>query len=110
MARKKALTQSLVHAMQIRRLCFFAGCIITAFAGLGYRLVDLQLLRHEQLSEEARNNTERTIVRQSRRGDLRDIRGNLLSTSKMVHNVCANPETLGTNYMNVAIQLAPELD
>jgi len=110
MARKKALTQALVHAMQIRRLCFFAGCIITGFAALGYRLVDLQLMRHEQLSEEARNNTERTIVRQPRRGDLRDMRGNLLSTSKLVHTVCADPETLGTNYMTVALQLAPVID
>src|SRR5688572_16399163 len=110
MARRKAITQSLVHAMQIRRLCFFAGCLIIGFAGLSYRLVDLQLVRHEQLSEEARNNTERTFVRQPRRGDVRDIRGNLLATSKTVHTVCADPEILGTNYLNVAIQLAPALD
>src|SRR6476619_3041744 len=110
MRRKKALTQSLVHAMQIRRLCFFAGCIITGFGALAYRLVDLQLMRHDELSDIAKNNTERTIVQQARRGDIRDIRGNLLATSKVVHTVCANPDTLGTNYVNVAVQLAPVLD
>src|SRR5262245_53967650 len=110
MGRRKALTQSLVHAMQIRRLAFFAGCIITGFGALGYRLVDLQLVRHEELTEEARNNTERTIVQRARRGDLRDIKGNLLATSKVVHTVCADPDTLGANYMTVAIQLAPVLE
>lgn len=110
MARKKALTQSLVHAMQIRRLCFFAGCLITGFAALGYRLVDLQVAQHERLSEEAKNNTERTIVRAPKRGDIRDVRGNLLATSKIVHNVCADPDVLGTNYLTVAEQLAPVLE
>ncbi len=110
MARKKALTQSLVHAMQIRRLCFFAGCIITGFFALSYRLVDLQLYRHEELSERAKDNTERTFVQKARRGDIRDIRGNLLATSKVVHTVCADPETLGTNYMSVALALAPVLE
>jgi cell division protein FtsI/penicillin-binding protein 2 len=110
MGRRKALTQSLVHAMQIRRLAFFAGCVITGFGALGYRLVDLQLMRHEELSDKARNNTERTIVQHARRGDLRDIKGNLLATSKVVHTVCADPDTLSSNYMTVAIQLAPVLD
>jgi cell division protein FtsI/penicillin-binding protein 2 len=110
MARKKALTQALVHAMQIRRLCFFAGCLITGFVALGYRLVDLQVAQHEWLSDEARNNTERTYVRPPKRGDIRDIRGNLLATSKIVHDVCADPEVLGTNYMAVASQLAPILE
>lgn len=100
----------MVHAMQIRRLCFFAGCVVTGFAALGYRLVDLQVVRHEQFAEEARNNTERTIVRESKRGDIRDIRGNLLATSKIVHTVCANPETLGTNYLAVASVIAPILE
>jgi len=109
MARKKRLTQALVHAMQIRRLCFFAGCMITGFAGLGYRLVDLQVVQHERFAEEARNNTERTFVLESKRGDLRDIRGNLLATSKIVHTVCANPDTLGTNYLAIARAVSPVL-
>ena len=109
MARKKALTQPLIHAMQIRRLCFFAGCIITGFAALGYRLVDLQVVEHERFVREARRNTERTVVRQPKRGDIRDARGNLLATSKIVHTVAADPHVLGTNYVYVAEAIAPIL-
>lgn len=109
MPRRKALTQSLVHAMQIRRLCFFAGCIITAFGALCYRLVDLQVVQHERFAAAARNNTERTYFREAKRGDLRDVRGNLLATSKTVHNIAADPEVLGTNYMIVARAMSPVL-
>lgn len=110
MARKKRLTQALIHAMQIRRLCFFAGCIITAFFGLAYRLVDLQVVQHERLAEAARRNTEKTIIRYPKRGDIRDARGNLLATSKIVYDICADPELLGTNYMVVAEAIAPHLE
>jgi cell division protein FtsI/penicillin-binding protein 2 len=110
MRAKKAIKPVGVHAMQIRRLCFFAGCIISGFGFLGYRLIDLQILQHERLKEEARNNTERTIVRDPKRGDIRDSRGNLLATSKVVQNICADPDVLGTNYLAIARQIAPLLD
>ena len=110
MARKRAITQSIVHAMQIRRLCIFTCCLLGGFAFLGHRLVDLQVHQHERFAGEARNNTERTFLRKPKRGDIRDVRGNLLATSKLVHNVCADPEMLGTNYFEVALHLAPHLE
>jgi cell division protein FtsI/penicillin-binding protein 2 len=110
MARKKALTQPLIHAMQIRRLCFFAGCIITGFLGLAYHLVNLQVFEHDRFVQEARRNTERTVVRQPKRGDIRDARGNLLATSKIVHTVAADPNVLGTNYVYVAEAISPILE
>jgi cell division protein FtsI/penicillin-binding protein 2 len=110
MARKKKLTQALIHAMQIRRLCFFAGCVITAFFGLAYRLVDLQVVQHERFAEAARRNTEKTIIRHPKRGDIRDVRGNILATSKIVYNVCADPDLIGTNYPIVAEAIAPILE
>ena len=109
MARKKRLTEPLVLAMQVRRLFFFAGCIISGFLVLAYRLVDLQVIQHERFVEEARDNTERTFLREAKRGDLRDIRGNLLAASKIVHTVCADPDLIGTNYPMVARALAPIL-
>ena len=78
MRRKKRLTQPLIHAMQIRRLCFFAGCLLTGFGGLAYHLVNLQVVQHERFVEAARRNTEKTVFRQSKRGDILDIHGNLL--------------------------------
>lgn len=109
MARKRAITQSVIHAMQVRRLCILAAGMLAGFGGLGYRLYDLQVVQHEQFAEEARNNTERTFVRKPKRGDIRDARGNLLATSKVVHNVCADPHLLGTNYFTAALHLAPHL-
>jgi len=110
MRRKKSLTQPLIHAMQIRRLCFFAGCLLTAFGALAYRLVDLQVVQHERFAEAARRNTEKTVFRQSKRGDIRDVHGNLLATSKIVHTVFADPHVLGTNYTYFAEALAPILE
>src|SRR5687767_14046036 len=110
MARKKRLTQALIHAIQIRRLCFFAGCIITAFCGLAYRLVDLQVVQHDRFVEAARRNTEKTIIRYPKRCDIRDARVNLLATSKIVYDICADPELIGTNYPIVAEAIAPHLE
>ena len=109
MARKKRLTEPLVLAMQVRRLFFFGGCIIAGFLMLGYRLVDLQVIQHERFVEAARDNTERTFLREAKRGDLRDIRGNLLATSKIVHTVCGDPDLIGTNFLLVARTIAPIL-
>lgn len=103
------MTPSVIHAMQIRRLFLFAGCILAAFGGLAYRLVDLQIFRHEFFAEKARINTEVRVVRKPTRGDIRDARGNLLAASKIVHNVCADPHVLSTNYFAVALQIAPVL-
>jgi cell division protein FtsI (penicillin-binding protein 3) len=109
MARKKRLTEPMVHAMQVRRLFFFAGCVIAAFLMLGYRLVDLQVIQHERFVAAARDNTERTFLREPKRGDLRDVRGNLLATSKIVHTICGGPDVIGTNFQTVARALSPIL-
>ena len=49
----------MANKLQTRRLLMLALLLAIAFAGLGYRLVDLQVLRHEDLRTEARKNTER---------------------------------------------------
>lgn len=80
-----------------------------AFAGLGYRLVDLQILRHEDLGTEARKNTERSYQIEPRRGDILDAKGNLLATSIFVKTVCADPVMIGNRQAEVAHALAPLL-
>jgi cell division protein FtsI/penicillin-binding protein 2 len=81
-----------------------------AFAGLGYRLLDLQVLRHEDLEAEARKNTERTYQLEPRRGDITDVKGNLLATSAFVKTVCADPSLIGTHQAEVARAIAGLLD
>ena len=74
-----------------RWLYCFGAIMLLSFSLLGYRLVDLQVIRHAQLSDAARGNTVRTIVREPRRGNILDSRGNLLATSLFVKTVCADP-------------------
>ncbi|MDB6018907.1 MAG: ftsI [Pedosphaera sp.] len=80
-----------------------------AFAGLGYRLVDLQVLQHEDLSNQALKLTQHLYQLEPRRGDILDIRGNLLATSIFVKTVCADPAMIGNRQAEVAHALAPLL-
>ncbi len=93
-----------------RWLFFFAAVMLLSFGALGYRLIDLQVLRHDELQSTARNNTIRTLIREPRRGDIRDIRGNLLATSLFVKTVCADPALIGNWHPQVAHALASILD
>ena len=93
-----------------RWLLFFAAIILFSFTLLGYRLVDLQVIRHDQLSNAARGNTIRTVERAARRGDILDRRGNLLATSLFVKTVCADPSMIGECRPHIARTLAPLLE
>lgn len=95
--------------LQYRRLLFLLLLLGAAFAGLGYRLVDLQIVRHEELSLEAAQQSQRKITREPRRGDILDARGNLLATSVFVKTVCADPVLLGNRAAEVARTVAPLL-
>ena len=93
-----------------RWLFFFAAVMMLSFGALGYRLIDLQVLRHDELQSFARDNTIRTLIREPRRGDIRDIRGNLLATSLFVKTICADPALIGPWHPHVARALAPILE
>jgi cell division protein FtsI/penicillin-binding protein 2 len=95
--------------LQFRRLLWLALLLCVAFAGLGYRLVDLQVLRHRELSEQALRNTQREQLLAPRRGDILDARGNILATSILVKTVCANPSLIGTQQVVMAHALSPLL-
>ncbi len=95
---------------QLRRLIWMAVLLGVAFAGLGYRLVDLQVIRHEELKVKANQNTQRTVLLEPRRGDILDARGNPLATSVYVKTVCADPSLIVNRQAEVAHALAPLLD
>ncbi|HEX4646574.1 MAG TPA: penicillin-binding protein 2 [Verrucomicrobiae bacterium] len=94
---------------QYRRLLAMAVLLGAAFTGLGYRLVDLQVLRHEDLSRKAQKETQHIYHLEPRRGDIVDIKGNLLATSVFVKTVCADPALIGDHQAEVARALAPLL-
>ena len=83
--------------------------VVAAFIGLGFRLVDLQVLRHDELAKLAQDNTQREFWQAPRRGDILDAHGNLLATSVAVKTVCADPSLIGDQQAVVARALAPLL-
>jgi cell division protein FtsI/penicillin-binding protein 2 len=99
----------MARRIQFRRILLLLLLLIAAFAGLGYRLVDLQVLRHEELQAKAQLNTQREFLLEPRRGDVLDAKGNLLATSVFVKTLCADPTLIGNRQADIARAIAPLL-
>lgn len=99
----------MINKVQLKRALLLLVFLTAAFAGLGYRLVDLQVLRHEELSRLQQDNTHREFWQAPRRGDILDTHGNLLATSVPVKTVCADPSLVGDQQAVVAHALSPLL-
>ena len=96
--------------IQLRRVLFLVFLLGAAFVSLGYRLVDLQVLRHDELRVKAQQNTQREFLLEPRRGDILDAKGNQLATSIFVKTVCADPVLIGNRQAEVARTVAPILN
>lgn len=99
----------MINRLQLKRALLLLAFLSAAFAGLGYRLVDLQVLRHDELARLQQDNTQREFWQAPRRGDILDTHGNILATSVPVKTVCADPSLLGNQQAAVAHALAPLL-
>jgi len=95
--------------LQFRRWLLLVVAPALVFGALAARLVELQFWRHAELRAKAEQNTRREILREPRRGDILDARGNLLATSVFVKTVCADPMLVGRFPAEVARTLAPLL-
>lgn len=94
---------------QYRTMFVVAFMLGACFVALAVRLIDLQVFRHETLRAQSKAQTSYFINREPRRGDIRDIRGNLLATSLFVKTVCANPQLVASRQAEIAAVLAPLL-
>jgi cell division protein FtsI/penicillin-binding protein 2 len=94
---------------QFRRALALLTLVALGFIGLGFRLVDLQVWRHDELAQLAEKNSEQKIWQSAKRGDILDANGNLLATSVPVKTVWANPLLIGNQQAAVARALAPLL-
>jgi cell division protein FtsI/penicillin-binding protein 2 len=103
------LETNMAKRSQFRRVLWLAILLALAFAGLGYRLVDLQVLRHDELRAIAEQNTRREFLLAPRRGDILDAKGHLLATSVVTKNVRADPVLIRGHQAEVAQALAPLL-
>ena len=83
--------------VQYRRFMSMVVLLAIAFAGLGYRLVDLQVLQHEEILPQAEARTRKTLIRIPRRGNILDCRQTLLAGSEVVKTLYADPSIIGTN-------------
>ncbi len=95
--------------LQLKRVLLVVGGLVGIFILLGVRLAELQVWRHEELKALA---LENTVYRQripARRGNILDARGNLLASSTLVKNVCADPTLIGNRQADVARAIAPIL-
>jgi cell division protein FtsI/penicillin-binding protein 2 len=99
----------MIVVTQHRKLTLLTIGLSMALAVLGGRLVDLQVVRHDELRALAETNTVRTIAQQPMRGQILDIRNNPLATSLPAKTVCADPTLLGDRREAVAQALAPLL-
>ena len=94
---------------QLIRVLALTGALCAFFVVLGYRLVSLQVLQHEDLGKLARSNTQREFLREPHRGDIVDVKGNALATSVFVKTVCADPVLIGNRQNEITRAIAPDL-
>src|SRR4030095_17024556 len=100
----------MARRIKLRRLVLLGVLLGVGFAGLCYRLVDLQVVRHADLNAKSQVFTHEEFLLQPQRGDITDIKGNLLATSIRAWTVCADPALIGNRQMDVARAIAPILE
>jgi cell division protein FtsI/penicillin-binding protein 2 len=90
-----------------RRLIVLTIVLGACFVTLGCRLVDLQVLQHEDFARLAEDQHDHFYYREAPRGDILDRRGSPLATSVPVKRICADPSILREQREEIARFLAP---
>ena len=76
------------------RLVLLSLGVFACFVGLGVRLVWLHWLERESYTAFLEQARKQTIVELARRGDILDVRGNRLATSRSLIELGADPQDL----------------
>src|SRR6185503_17850572 len=100
---------AMICPSHLRRLFLFAILVGLAFAGLGFRLYVLQVVRHDRYRDIVGDNTQRLFLKSPRRGDILDVNGHQLATSLPVKRVLADPSLLYPYETQVARAIGPLL-
>jgi len=96
-------------APQKGRALILVGALASVFTALSFRLFDLHVLQHKELSALAQANREQVVHRQGRRGMILDVNGNPLASSLSVRIVTADATITTPQASAIAEQLAPLL-
>ncbi len=95
---------------QHRRLLLLVLVLGAAFAGLGWRLVDVQVIRHAEFRARADRAGHRTDKVPARRGEIRDRNGAAPARGRRVGALTADPALIpATNRAELARLAAPHL-
>ncbi|HIL70464.1 MAG TPA: hypothetical protein EYG38_11520, partial [Verrucomicrobia bacterium] len=99
----------MISKTQVNRLGMLTALLAFSFLALGFRLVDLQVMRHHEYKSEVNNRVEHSFFIEPRRGEIRDVSGNTLVYSEFVKTVVANPEYIKTHWYEMAALIAEDL-
>src|SRR5262245_20027806 len=99
----------MVKRAQVRIIIMLAIVVACGFGALAYRLVDLQVLRHEELTVQAISRTVKETLLEPRRGDILDAKGNALARTEDRKVVWADPSKIENWHQFLARTLAPFL-
>ncbi|MBL9128167.1 MAG: penicillin-binding protein 2, partial [Verrucomicrobiales bacterium] len=94
---------------QRARFFWMGILLVLAFCCLGYRLVQLQVVRHGEFRALANRSHALMIPLKGHRGDIRDLRGEVLARSLPAKMICADPSLVGDRVGVLARVLAPLL-
>jgi len=75
-----------------RRLGLMTTVILLCFCALFYRLFDLHVLRHDELTASAEHSREKFVVEHARRGLIVDRKGVVLATTRTVVELGVDPQ------------------
>lgn len=99
----------MIRPANLRPLFLCTLVVGVALAALGVRLYVVQFVRHEHYKDIVEDNTQRTVVKASRRGDLLDADGLVLATSVPIKRVLADPSLVHPYQAQLAQAIAPLL-
>lgn len=99
-----------MEVIRQRARFFWMGILLVlAFCCLGYRLVQLQWVQRGEFRQMANRSHSLMIPLKGHRGDIRDVRGEVLARSLPAKTVCADPSLIGGEFLVMARVLAPLL-
>jgi cell division protein FtsI/penicillin-binding protein 2 len=76
------------------RIALVAAAILASLAGIGLRLVSLHVLQRAKFISYIEKERDEIIVQNARRGDILDVHGSLLATSRSLIVLGADPSAL----------------
>ena len=95
----------------VARIIFISMFFLLALIAVILRMYNIQIERHEELFAKAKKTYTSTVKQEGKRGEIYDMRNNLLVGNKPCVNIAADPEAIGdkTRCMQIADYFSKEL-